>query len=255
MLDTETFFDALQKSVQASPANHVKFVHFEPIFTRVAAGYLDDNTRPVAELLMKDWASGTDPLAKGLAQHWLDRAHATVEGGMAAGKAVGGRKIHPMIERLRAQQKGARPLRKFDESKVKRDKTGEFSGDAAAGATRAVASAHGATYEHHAAAALAATHPAAAAFHTAQAETHLEASTQMHAAADKAGEPKAAPAEPVDTRSLFGQFRDFSRRMSAMGSGAGIGAGIGALTGNPLAIAGGALAGGYAGYKAARLTE
>jgi hypothetical protein len=125
-------------------AGQIRLAHFEPIFTRVASACSDESgedvTRTAAQEMMKDWAGGEGALEKGMAQHWLDRAHAVVEHGMAAGKQVAAtavaakRKIHPMFARILAGKKqsaaGLTKLAKaFDESKHKRNK-GEFASTA-----------------------------------------------------------------------------------------------------------------------------
>jgi hypothetical protein len=90
--------------VNGTAAGQVRLAHFAPLFTRVAEGCLDEATRPGAEAMMKDWASGDDPLAKGLAQHWIDRAKATVEHGMKPGTKPG-KKVHPLIAKILASKK------------------------------------------------------------------------------------------------------------------------------------------------------
>jgi hypothetical protein len=101
--------DALLAKATATPAGQIRVVHFAPLFDAVALGWADEARHPQAETMMKTWAEGNDPLAKGMAQHWLDRAHATVESGMAAGKKAEsltmGRKVHPMIARILASKK------------------------------------------------------------------------------------------------------------------------------------------------------
>jgi hypothetical protein len=108
----ENDFYAELAKLTGTAIGQIRLAHFQPIFCQVAASYLDEATRPVAEVMMKDWAGGDDPLAKGMAQHWLDRAHAVVQGGMEAGKAVDARKVHPLIARILASKKQKPGLRK-----------------------------------------------------------------------------------------------------------------------------------------------
>lgn len=102
-----------------TPEGAVKREFLSQDLLRMAALGAEEATRPQAAAMAKAFSEQGDPLRKRIAQHWIDRAKATIDGAGAKSAAMPAQaaeqvraapRVHPNIEKLRGMARAKRPI-------------------------------------------------------------------------------------------------------------------------------------------------